>query len=67
MTVGANEVLPGAVNAEAQEHLPATVVEGAGSDCADATVPSQLLNSTDATARDAGMLLFLRPPPAPPG
>ena len=66
MTVGANEVLPGAVNAEAHEHLPANVVEGAGTGAADATVPSQLLNSTDTTERDAGMLL-LRPPPAPPG
>ena len=28
---------------------------------------SQLLNSTDTTERDAGMLLLLRPPPAPPG
>jgi hypothetical protein len=28
---------------------------------------SHLLNSTDTTERDAGMLLLLRPPPAPPG
>ena len=67
MTVGANEVLPGAVNAEAHEHLAANVVEGAGSGAADATVPSQLLNSPDTTERDAGMLLLLRPPPASPG